>query len=137
MARSAGSKLCNDLSSHKHKRRVIVDSFKDEQTCSTLDEQEPQPLKSMRDAHASSMSLKKASSQTLSFAVVRSAPSCSLPSLKPLLHKVVALVDCNHALGNSNELTEVPLFEAIPPAVFFVGFEQNGVYEAVLRLRLV
>lgn len=61
----------------------------------------------------------------------------TLPSLQPLLHKVVRLAQNDRALMESAVPTGTPLFEAFPPAVFFVGFESAGVYEAPFKLRYV
>ena len=60
----------------------------------------------------------------------------ALPSLKPLFHKVVDLTINDMIVGESAIPVGTPLFEASPPAVFFIGFDSAGVYEAAFKLRL-
>ncbi|CDJ63525.1 Hydrocephalus-inducing protein like protein, related [Eimeria necatrix] len=59
----------------------------------------------------------------------------SVPSLQPLFHKVVAVAERNELFGQSAIPIGSPLFEALPPAVFFVGFEAAKVYHAAFKLR--
>lgn len=60
----------------------------------------------------------------------------SVPSLQPLFHKVVAVAERDELFGDSAIPIGSPLFEALPPAVFFVGFEAAKVYHAAFKLRL-
>ncbi|CDJ53112.1 hypothetical protein, conserved [Eimeria brunetti] len=59
----------------------------------------------------------------------------SLPTLRPIFHKVVALADKGSLVGESAVPFGTPLFEALPPAVLFVGFESAEVYQAQFKLR--
>ena len=60
----------------------------------------------------------------------------SLPSLRPIFQKVVALAAKSDLVGDSAVPCGTALFEAVPPAVFFVGFESAEVYQAQFKLRL-
>lgn len=59
----------------------------------------------------------------------------TLPSLEPLFHKVVSRASSSTISGDSAVPLGTPIFEAFPPAIFFVDFDPAGVYEAVFRLR--
>ncbi|OEH79817.1 hydrocephalus inducing related protein [Cyclospora cayetanensis] len=59
----------------------------------------------------------------------------TLPSLRPLLQRVVADAGNDKMVGEPTVPPGTPLFEASPPAVLFVGFEAAGVYEAIFKLR--